>query len=454
MPVITKRYLDAIKGDGKLRIVSDDQLPGFGVQITPAGRISFCITYRFAGKQKRRVIGRFGPLTVEQARKQAFAELGRLRTGEDPHPDSPQSFGTLEKLFEAWMAGHVRVHLKPGSERNYSEMWRAQIGRRFGAMKPTDITYAAVSAVHAELKPTPTTANRFISVLHAMLAWGEDQRLVRFKDGNPARGHRRYKERARERILSVAEIRNFISELPRASMDETTRRALLLELLLAQRSGEIATMRKADVDLGAATWTIPAAVMKSSNAHIVPLPPWARRLISDAMADAKGIWVFPSPVGDPEASDAQPIDRHACSKALSRAQRPRTDDGQPRPRKPGDIWVFDFRNRADNPNPVTPHDLRRTASSYLELLGYNDVVRGAILDHANSRSITAKHYSAAELLKLKRTALLDWEAALRHIMAGEDPFSASIEDDRAQEVRKLGIAEPDTAPLPTRAPEA
>ena len=58
MPIITKRLLDGIKPDGKLRILPDDELIGFGAQITPAGRISFCVTYRFAGKQKRRVIGR------------------------------------------------------------------------------------------------------------------------------------------------------------------------------------------------------------------------------------------------------------------------------------------------------------------------------------------------------------------------------------------------------------
>lgn len=449
MPVITKRFLDAIKADGKLRIIADDQLPGFGVQVTPNGRISFCVTYRIAGKQKRRVIGRFGPVTVEQARRQAFAELGRVKAGEDPHPETPQHFNTLEALYEAWMDKHVWVHLKPGSARNYQEMWRAHVKPRFGATVPIEITYADVNAIHAKMKGTPTAANRFISVLRAMLAWAEDQRLVKFPDGNPARGHRRYKESARERFLSVPEIRTFITDLPRAPMDESTRRALLLELLLAQRSGEISLMRKGHVDLNAATWTIPAEVMKSNNSHIVPLPPWARRIIGAAIAAAKGVWVFPSPIGDPTARDAQPMDRHACSKALSRAQRPQTEDGEPRPKRKADIWVYDFRDRADAPNPITPHDLRRTASSYLELLGYGDVVRGAILDHADSRSVTAKHYSAAELLKLKRTALLDWEGALRKIMAGEDPFSASIEDDRAEEARKLGLDGPDVAPLPT-----
>lgn len=449
MPAITKRFLDAIKGDGKLHIIADNQLQGFCVQVTPIGRVSFCISYRIAGKQTRRVIGRYGPVTVEQARRQAFAELGRLKFGENPHLGPPPDVATLEALYEAWMERHVVMHLKPSTARNYQEMWRAHLKPRLASQSPTKITYAAVGALHAEMKATPTAANRLISALRAMLAWAEGQRMVKFADGNPARGHRRYKESPRERFLSVPEIRIFITGLARAPMDEMTRRALLLELLLAQRSGEIAQMRKGDIDLKAATWIIPAHVMKSNNTHTVPLPPWARRIIGAAIAEARGMWVFPSPVGDPTARDAQPMDRHACSKALSRAQRPQTEDGELRPRRKTDIWVYDFRDRADAPNPITPHDLRRTASSYLELLGYSDVIRGAILDHADSRNVTAKHYSAAELLKLKRTALLDWEAALRQIMAGDDPFSTSIEDDRAEEARKLGVNDPDNAPLPT-----
>lgn len=448
MPIITKRLLDSIKADGKLRILPDDELTGFGVQVTAAGRISFCVTYRFAGKQKRRVIGRFGPMTVEQARKRAKAELGKAADGEDPHPDLAVTFDSIKTLFEAWIERHVAVHLKPDTARYYSEVYSAQIGRRFGHLAPTAITFSVIAEAYAELKDRPTAANRMISTLRAMLSWAEDQRLIRFKEGNPARGHRRYRERARQRFLSVPEIRAFVTDLPRASMDDITRRALMLELLLAPRGAEVTSMRKTDVDLTAATWTIPAPVMKSNNAHIVPLPPWARRIIVEAIAEAKGVYVFPSPIGDPRAPDAQPIERHALGTALRRAQRTIDDAGNPAPVKKTDIWVFDFRDAHGAPNPITPHDLRRTCSSYLELLGYSDVIRGAILDHADSRSVTAKHYSAAELLKLKRTALLDWEAALRQIMAGGDPFSASIEDDRAEEARKLGISDPDKAPLP------
>lgn len=450
MPTITKRLLDAIEPDGRLRIIADDDLTGFAVQVAPAGTISFCVDYRVDGKRRRKVIGRYGPLTVDAARKLALKHLGTATAGDDPLPVLDTHFPTIEALFKAWIARHCEVHLKRSSVAYYKDVYRARIGPRFGQRAPSKLTFADVAEEHAELADRPTAANRTVATLRAMLAWAHDQRLIRFKNGlNPADGHRRYRERARARFLSVPEIRTFITDLPRASMDDTTRRALMLELLLAPRGAEVTTMRKGDVDLVAATWSIPAPVMKSNNPHMVPLPPWSRRIISEAIAEAKGVYLFPSPRGDPTSKDAAPIERHALGTALRRAQRPVNQDGTPAPRKKTDIWVFDFRDRHGAPNPITPHDLRRTCSSFLELLGYSDVIRGAILDHADSRNITAKHYSAAELIRLKRTALLDWEAALRKIMAGEDPFSASIEDDRAEEARLLGIDDPDAAPIPS-----
>jgi integrase len=277
-----------------------------------------------------------------------------------------------------------------------------------------------------------------------MLSWAVTQKIVTFPDGNPAIGHRFHRELPRERILSVAEIRTFVTDIGKAPMDVMSKRALLLELLLAQRSGEIAAMRKADINLAAATWTI--VDNKSSRPHVVPLPPWARSIIEKAVAQAKGSWLFASPVGDPRAKDARPIDSHALGKALGRAQRRHSHHGRPLPKKKTDTWVFDFRNRAGEPAPITPHDLRRTCSSYLELLGHGDVIRGAILNHSRGRNVTAKHYSAAELLKLKRSALLQWEVALRSIMAGQDPFSSAAEDDRAEEVRLIGDGKDMQAP--------
>lgn len=436
MPVITKRLLDAVKPDGKLRIIRDDDLTGFGVQVTPAGKISFCITYTTGTKSRRRVIGNFGRMTVETARKTAFALLASAASGEDPLPDENRHLATITDLFETWMERHVSIQLKASTAQAYRLCYDTHCRKRFGHIPPSKLDFKAIADAHVALAKTPTAANHMLRTMRAMLSWASDQRLISWKNSNPGKGHRLHKETPSDRILSVPEIRRFIQQLPNAIMHEGTRRALLIQLLLGQRSSEIAGMRKSQVDLIAATWTF--ADNKSSRPHVVPLPPWSRELIAAAIADAKGPFVFPSPVSAPEDDGIKPIDEHALYTALRRAQRPIGQTGASNSSADAS-WVFDFRDREGRPDLISPHDLRRTCASYLEVLGYGDFIRGAILNHSQKRNVTAKHYSAADLTKLKRTALLHWEAALRKIIAGEDPLAAAIEDDRAEEARVLGL---------------
>jgi integrase len=70
--------------------------------------------------------------------------------------------------------------------------------------------------------------------------------------------------------------------------------ARLLQLLTAQRSGEIRRIRWADIDLETGWWTIPAEFSKNKLSHRVPLSPWASQILRDAKAEfGAGEWLFP-----------------------------------------------------------------------------------------------------------------------------------------------------------------
>ena len=63
---LTKAWLAKVKPNGKLHFIWDEDQPGFGVQVTPAGKLSYVIRYRFGGAEKRKVIGKVAPsLTPE-----------------------------------------------------------------------------------------------------------------------------------------------------------------------------------------------------------------------------------------------------------------------------------------------------------------------------------------------------------------------------------------------------
>ena len=445
MPTITKRLIDTLTPEPRLRIIRDDALAGFCLQVTPKGKVSFAVSYTLNGVGRRKVIGPFGPLTVNMARKLAQSHLAKVAVGQDPFLEIVATAHiTVEEVFETWMDQHVGRHCKPRSADGYRQSYATHSRPRFGATAAAKLEHAAVALMHVELEKRPIAANHAVRTLRAMLRWAEQRRLVKWPDGNPARGHKFYEEKPSTRTLSVAEVREFWEKLPSAPMAKGLRRILQLELLLAQRSGEIAEMRKSEVDLDIAIWIIPADKNKGSRRHEVPLPPMARQIIADAIGevnDRNVPWVFES-----NRNSGETYDSKALGHALRRTQRPESKAKKPKPggAKSKHSWVWDFRDAEDNPNPLSPHDLRRTASSIMEMRGHSEAVRGAVLNHSAGRSVTARHYSQGDLLRLKRSALLDLEKVIRLIIGGSDPFARSIEDDRDEERRVLDVEPPAT----------
>src|SRR5690242_11886423 len=81
---LMKRMVDAIPAD-RDRILFDADLPGFGVRVLPSGAKTFIVQYRNAeGRTRRLALGAYGPLTVDEARKRALAQLREVEIGGDP----------------------------------------------------------------------------------------------------------------------------------------------------------------------------------------------------------------------------------------------------------------------------------------------------------------------------------------------------------------------------------
>ena len=68
---LTKRTVESLKVREKDHIAFDVELPGFGVRVMPSGKRFFLIQYRRHGRTRRVMIGQFGPVTAENARREA-----------------------------------------------------------------------------------------------------------------------------------------------------------------------------------------------------------------------------------------------------------------------------------------------------------------------------------------------------------------------------------------------
>ncbi len=92
---LTKSRIDGFKYEGERKIVRgrqifnrdvrwDDAAPGFGLRIYPTGRRSFVLSYRSNGQKRMMVLGEYGPLTLDQARRVALQRKADLIEGQDP----------------------------------------------------------------------------------------------------------------------------------------------------------------------------------------------------------------------------------------------------------------------------------------------------------------------------------------------------------------------------------
>ncbi len=81
-----KSTIDRAEADPSREVwLSDSELKGFGLRVSPSGRKSFSLICRtHSGRQRKFSIGRFGALTVQQARDIAKGHLYTLARGEDP----------------------------------------------------------------------------------------------------------------------------------------------------------------------------------------------------------------------------------------------------------------------------------------------------------------------------------------------------------------------------------
>ena len=88
---LTKKIVDAVVATDRDEFIWDTQLAGFGLRVRPGGSKTFVAQYRAgggrSGKTRRFTIGRYGVLTVEEARIAARRVLSEAASGRDPSAD-------------------------------------------------------------------------------------------------------------------------------------------------------------------------------------------------------------------------------------------------------------------------------------------------------------------------------------------------------------------------------
>ena len=271
---ISKRAVDAAVATGADAYIWDDELSGFGLKVTPAGRKVYLIQYRVGGRtgRTRRVtIGRHGVLTPEQARTEAKRLLGTVAAGRDPAEekravtDRPK----LGPVLDQFLADHVDTKRKASTAREYRRITGLYIEKTLRRKKIAEIEQSDIEDLRISMKDKPYQANRTLAVLSKFFNWCEHQNF-RPQHTNPCRHIERYPEEGRERYLKPAELARLGEALAAAEANESqfVIAAIRLLVLTGARLSEILTLRWEDVQFDEACLPLPDSKSGKKEIHL------------------------------------------------------------------------------------------------------------------------------------------------------------------------------------------
>jgi len=303
---LTKRAVEAMTPGDKPWIAWDDKLTGFGVQVHPTGAKSFLVNYRTDGggrkaPNKRVVLGRFGRLTVDEARNMAKQALGKAAGGDDPATKraAARAMPLLEDAFEDYMK------VNPKRSESSNRMYRAEFGYCLGDWRTRPLD--SIERRDVEERFIRLTrdhgwagANRSIALLRSVY-----RRPCVDIEGlrNPVdlwlAGGGEYHRPRRRKISNPAEVLpRWRAGIEAVVVMPASRDAFFFGLYTGMRIQEVLPLRWERIDMEGLSFR----VEETKTGEPLELPVTRqlaailerRRVGNEAMPDALRAWVFPS----------------------------------------------------------------------------------------------------------------------------------------------------------------
>ncbi len=435
---ITKRIVDALKApkpsrDGvKVRehFVWDRELRGFGVQVMPSGLKSFVIQYRTPeGRNRRAVIGRYGLMTVEEARKLAHEKLVAVSKGVDPVAEEAKAAGllTVAEVCDWYLAeaeagrilGRRRRPIKPSTLAMDRSRIEAHIKPLLGRRQVASLKLGDVEGAQADIAAGKTSkpragsrggattggdgvAARTMSTLHSIL-----EHAVRLGkvEANPAKGVRRLASAPRERRLSRSEIERLGRTLRAAAQEgehPTGLAAIRFLLLTGFRRMEALGLQRTWLDEEECAIRFPDT---KSSAQIRVIGQAAIDLLLD-QPKTKSPFFFPADWGEGHFIGVVRVLDRVCQKA----------------------GLVD----------ITPHTLRHTYASLAGDLGFSELTIAALLGHS-ARGVTQRYVHIDEALRMTADRVADEMADLLDGRATPARSRSSRRDRSERKLEATGV---------------
>jgi len=387
---------------------------GLYLEVSPAGSKRWFLKYRKDGKEMRLALGSYPLVSLANARIKQSEAKALKHKGMDPiHAKqvgkliaARQADDTFEVIAREWHSKQTsnwsEVHAKTVMRRMERDLF-PWIGKRPMAQLHAMELLAALQKI--EERQAVETAHRVLDI--ARQVWEYWLPTAEVEQRNITVGLKArlqpYRGKNFPAILDPKRLGELLRAIKKYKGGAIVRAALQMTPMVFQRPGNLRMMEWTELDLEAATWTIPSAKMKRSvkekadgEDHLVPLPRQAVLLLESIRPiSGQGRYVFPG-----ERNHDKPISDNTVRSAL---------------------------NALGFGDEQKPHSFRAVARTLLvDELGLDPLMIEANLAHG-VRDRLGRSYNRTQYVKQRFEMAQQWADYLDKLAAGAEviPFKVA-----------------------------
>ncbi|MBT2970520.1 MAG: integrase arm-type DNA-binding domain-containing protein [Candidatus Thiodiazotropha sp. (ex Ctena orbiculata)] len=440
----TIKFIDTvirnIKPTNKRQIFWCDSCPGFGLRVTESGSKSFVFKYMVNVTPDKRVsrwitIGKYPEWNIRKARREydhlyeQVHDYGRdpVQEEKDEKAKQPEKI-TVKDFTPVYIElGRLKGKTFIDEEERYfkQDIWPV-IGDKFiDEVLVDDIEKIQHKIIARAKKRRRATRDGKVAAKHAIAC---TRRLFNFaiKKGyitsNPVKDIEPLGMTGkRSRVLNFNEIWTFWNRIEMLGVPPVTAKALKFALATMQRSIEVRHMRYNSFKPDEKVWQMEMHETKSRTMHRVPLNRYALEIIEELKPfTSASRYIFGAsraltPPRQPSA-DLSPLGKTAMPQAIRRSRKA--------------LSIDDF----------CPHDLRRTAATWITAVGLPKLYARLMLNHSDGeRDVTGEVYVQYSYDFEKQRAVQVWEFILDQIVSCASPKDIPTLEELRMRVKDSGL---------------
>ena len=275
---LSDAWLKANSGKDRIKATIKTDRDGLGARVSPKGKITFQIRYRYAGNEKRVDLGTYPLIGLKAARAESDRLRAELEQGHDPkmvrllEKQAIIDAESFEDLFRQWYEAYCK-HNK-ASHVEILRSFELYVFPKVGHFPAGKITlHEWLDILERRAKKTPSIAERLLINTKQMYKWAVKRRMVEFSPLSEINAYEdlRVKKGIGTRSLSKDEIVHLWSSLQQSRMAAKNKLFVKLCLIYGCRGGELRISEKSHFDFKSKVWTVPKENHKIGKVTQKPL---------------------------------------------------------------------------------------------------------------------------------------------------------------------------------------